>query len=135
MTPTMAQTATQKSKLALLLWSVSPEQPTLCAAPFVYAAAAAAMDCTVEIHFAADAVRLLAPGVAERTFPSANSARSVLDYMQDAAQLGARFLACSMALHERGLALEALIPECTGAAGATAFVVRTLDPEWATLVF
>lgn len=135
MTPTMAQTATQKSKLALLLWSVSPEQPTLCAAPFVYATAAAAMDCTVEIHFAADAVRLLAPGVAARTFPSANATRSVLDHMQDAAALGVRFLACSMALHERGLALEALIPECTGAAGATAFVVRTLDPQWATLVF
>lgn len=135
MTPPMAQTATQKSKLALLLWSVSPDAPALCAAPFVYAAAAAAMDCEVEVHFAADAVRLLAPGVATHTFPSANSARSVLDYMQDAAQLGARFLACSMALHERALALDVLIPECTGAAGATAFVVRTLDPEWATLVF
>ncbi|MBI3100122.1 MAG: DsrE family protein [Burkholderiales bacterium] len=128
---------TPKHKLALLLWSVSPEQPALCAAPFVYASAAAAMDCEVEIHFAADAVRLLAPGVAAYTFPSANAnaPRSVLDHMQDAAQLGARFLACSMALHERALALEELIPECTGAAGATAFVVRTLDPEWATLVF
>ena len=126
---------THKHKLALLLWSVSPEQPMLCAAPFVYAIAAAAMDCEVEIHFAADSVRLLAPGVAARTFPGANATRSVLDHMQDAAQLGARFLACSMALHERGLALEELIPECSGAAGATAFVVRTLDPEWATLVF
>ena len=135
MSPTVTQTVTHKSKLALLLWSVSPDAPALCAAPFVYAAAAAAMDCEVEVHFAADAVRLLAPGVATHTFPSANSARSVLDYMQDAAQLGARFLACSMALHERALALDVLIPGCTGAAGATAFVVRTLDPEWATLVF
>jgi predicted peroxiredoxin len=126
---------THKSKLALLLWSVSPDAPALCAAPFVYASAAAAMDCEVEVHFAADAVRLLAPGVAAHTFPSANAARSVLDHMQDAAALGARFLACSMALHERALALDVLIPECTGAAGATAFVVRTLDPEWATLVF
>lgn len=126
---------TPKRKLALLLWSVTPDAPALCAAPFVYASAAAAMDCEVELHFAADAVRLLAPGVAAHTFPGANATRSVLDYMQDATQLGARFLACSMALHERGMALEGLIPECAGAAGATAFVVRTLDPKWATLVF
>jgi predicted peroxiredoxin len=126
---------THKSKLALLLWSVSPEQPALCVAPFVYASAAAAMDCEVEIHFAANAVRLLVPGVAAHTFPSANVPRSVLDHMQDAAQLGVRFLVCSMALHERSLAREGLIPECSGAAGATAFVVRSLDPEWASLVF
>jgi hypothetical protein len=30
---------------------------------------------------------------------------------------------------------ENLIPEFTGAAGATAFVARTLDPAWQTLVF
>ena len=124
-----------KTKLAILVWSLSPERPELAASPFVYAATACAMDCEVEIHFAADAVRLLAPGVAAHTFPSANATRSVLDHMQDAAQLGVRFLACSMALHERALALEGLIPECSGAAGATAFVVRTLDPEWAALVF
>ena len=125
---------TQKSKLALLLWSVSPDVPALCAAPFVYASAAAAMDCEVEIHFAADAVRLLVPGVAARTFASAGRTRSVYDHMQDAAQLGARLLACSMALHERGLAPQDLIAECAGAAGATAFVARSLD-NWATLVF
>lgn len=124
-----------KQKLALLLWSVSPAQPALCAAPFIYAAAAAAMDCEVEVHFAGDAVRLLVPAVAEQTLPGTNSARSVLDHMRDATHLGARFLVCSMALHERRLTLDALLPECTGAAGATAFVVRSLDPEWATLVF
>lgn len=126
---------THKSKLALLLWSVSPEQPTLCAAPFVYASAAAAMDCEVEIHFAADAVRLLVPGVAARTCACTDNTRSVYDHMQDAVQLGARFLACSMALHERALAPKMLISECAGAAGATAFVVRSLDPTWSTLVF
>lgn len=124
-----------KQKLALLLWSVSPAQPALCAAPFVYAAAAAAMDCEVEVHFAGDAVRLLVPAVAAQTFPGANAARSMHDHMRDAAQLGVRFLACSMALHERGLTLDTLLPECTGAAGATAFVVRSLSPDWATLVF
>ena len=79
MSPTVTQTVTHKSKLALLLWSVSPDAPALCAAPFVYAAAAAAMDCEVEVHFAADAVRLPAPGAATHTTPNANSARSELD--------------------------------------------------------
>ena len=37
----------------------------------------------------AASVQLLAPGVAAHTFPSANAARSVLDHMQDAAQLDA----------------------------------------------
>lgn len=55
--------------------------------------------------------------------------------MRSVSDVGARFLACSMALHERALALDGLIPECTGGAGATAFVVRALDPQWSTLVF
>jgi predicted peroxiredoxin len=124
-----------KQKIAVLLWSVTPVQPALCAAPFVYAAAAAAMDCEVEVHFAGDAVLLLVPGVAASVFASTGSPRSVLDHMRSVSDMGARFLACSMALHERALALDGLIPECTGGAGATAFVVRALDPEWSTLVF
>ena len=125
----------QKQKLALLLWSASPQQPALCVAPFVYAIAAAAMDCEVEVHFAGDAVRLLAPDVASQTFPRADATRSVHDYMQDAIQLGARFFACAMALKAHGLSMDTLTAQCTGAAGATAFVVRSLDSEWATMVF
>ena len=117
----------QKQKLALLLWSASPQQPALCVAPFVYAIAAAAMDCEVEVHFAGDAVRLLAPDV--------DATRSVHDYMQDAIHLGARFFACAMALKAHGLSMDTLTAQCTGAAGATAFVVRSLDSEWATMVF
>ena len=74
-------------------------------------------------------------GVAASVFASTGSPRSVLDHMRSVSDMGARFLACSMALHERALALVGLIPECTGGAGATAFVVRALDPEWSTLVF
>ena len=52
------------SHLAILLWSVDVERPDLAAAPFVYAAAAAALDAEVEIHFAARSVRLLVAGEA-----------------------------------------------------------------------
>ena len=64
-----------RKKLAILLWSATPERPQLCATPFVHAAAAAAFDCEVEIHFAGPTVRLLVAGVADglRPWPGAVS--------------------------------------------------------------
>ena len=96
-----------RKKLAILLWSATPERPQLCATPFVHAAAAAAFDCEVEIHFAGPAVRLLVTGVR----------------------------ACAMAMGALVGADETLIPEFGGSIAASAFVNRALDPEWATLVF
>ena len=69
------------------------------------------------------------PGVAAH-LPSANATRSVLDHMQDAAQLACAFWFVPWRCTSSALALEGLILECSSAAGATAFVVRTLDPEW-----
>lgn len=123
------------TKLAILVWSLSPERPELCAAPFVYAAAAAAMDCEVEIHFAGSAVRLLEPGVAENLYASSSHERSIHDFMRDAAGRGTKFLGCQMAFHAHDLVDRPLIPEYSGAAGAAAFVARTLDPEWSTMIF
>ena len=124
------------SKLAILLWSVDLERPDLAAAPFVYAAAAAALDAKVEIHFAGRSVRLLIAGeAAARSTSDTEGSRSLYEFMQDAAHGGARFLACGMAWAEYVGAGEATIPELAGHAGATAFVARSLDPEWRTLVF
>ena len=122
-------------KLAILLWSTSPERPDLAAAPFVYAAVAAAMDCQVEIHFAGPSVKLLLPGVAEVLHPGARADKSLYAFMQDAASMGARFLGCSMAMAEHLQLQPERIPEYAAAAGAGAFVSRTLDPAWRTLVF
>lgn len=122
-------------KLALLLWATSPDRPETCAAPFVYAAVAAAMDCEVEIHFAGRAVRLLVPGVADALYSNAAREKSIAAFMHDAADHGARFLACSMALHEHVAPGEPLIAACAGRAGAAAFIQRSLDPAWRTLVF
>jgi predicted peroxiredoxin len=124
-----------KTKLAILLWSVSPERPETAAAPFVYAAAAAAMDCEVEIHFAGSAVKLLEPGVAQQMYSTAGRERSIHDFMRDAAGRGVKFLGCQMAFHAHDLVDRPLIPEYSGAAGAAAFVARALDPEWSTLIF
>lgn len=126
------------SHLAILLWSTDPECPDLAAAPFVYAAAAAALDTEVEIHFAGRSVRLLIAGEAAGRSSSGRGGRSLYEFMQDAARGGARFLACSMAWREYvgdGEATIAEFSESTGQAGATAFVARTLAPDWRTLVF
>ncbi len=124
-----------RKQLAILLWGATPDRPRLCATPFVHAAAAAAFDCKVEIHFAGPTVRLLVAGVAESLRPWPGSDTSIYSMMRQAADLDVEFLACAMAMGALVGEDEALIPEYTGAAGASAFVDRALDPEWATLVY
>ena len=124
-----------RKKLAILLWAATAERPQLCATPFVHAAAAAAFDCEVEIHFAGPTVRLLVTGVAESLRPWPGVDTSIYHMMRQAANLNVSFRACAMAMGALVGEDEALIPEYTGTAGASAFVDRALDPEWATLVF
>lgn len=124
-----------KTHLAILLWGVTPERPQLCATPFVHAAAAAAFDCEVEIHFAGPAVRLLVEGVAAGLRPWPGQEMSIYGMMRQAANLDVRFLACGMALQALVVPDERLISEYGGTAAASAFVQRSLDPAWATLVY
>lgn len=124
-----------KTRLAILLWAASPERPALCATPFVHAAAAAALDAEVEIHFAGPSVRLLVEGVAAELRPWPGLEADLYAMMRQAAALDVRFLACAMAREALIGADEALIAEFAGTAGAAAFVQRALDPDWATLVF
>lgn len=124
-----------RRKLAILLWSTTSERPELCATPFVHAAAAAAFDCEVEMHFAGPTVRLLVSGVASALRPWPGSDAAIYDMMQQAARAGVSFLACAMALKSLIDPQEVLIAEYGGSAGASAFVDRVLDPEWSTLVF
>lgn len=121
--------------VAFLIWAATPEHPELCATPLVHALAARALDCAVEIHFAGPAVRWLVEGVAAGRYPTPAREKSVLAFLQDAAAAGARLLACSMARENWIGPDETLIGECHGAAGATAFVARMLDPAWRTGVF
>jgi len=121
------------SRLAILLWAATPDRPDLCAAPFVYATAAAASDAEVEIHFAGPACDLLVAGVAESAVTAGGKA--IYSFMREAAALEVRFLACAMGLARHKAAGKAFIPELTREAGAAAFVARALDPAWRTLVF
>lgn len=124
-----------RKKLAILLWSATPDRPQLCATPFVHAAAAAAFDCEVEIHFAGPTVRLLVAGVADALRPWPGVETSIYQMMRQAANLNVSFRACAMAMSALVGPDDALIAEYSGTAAASAFVDRALDPEWATLVF
>jgi hypothetical protein len=123
------------NKLAILLWATAPERPELCSMPFVYAAVAAAMDCEVELHFTGPSVRLLVEGVAANLHSEPVNTKSVYSFMQDAAEHGARFLGCSMALREYLAAEDTKIAEFSGTAGAATFIMRNLDPEWRVMIF
>jgi predicted peroxiredoxin len=124
-----------KRKLAILLWNATADRPQLCATPFVHAAAAASLDAEVEIHFAGPTVRLLVEGVAADLRPWPEMDTTVYDMMRQAANLDVRFLACAMAMNALVGQDEKLIAEYSGTAGASAFVQRSLDPEWATLTY
>ena len=126
---------TETPHLAILICSATAERPELCVTPLIHALASLALDFEVEIHFAGPAIRFLVEGVADDLYPSPTKEKSVLSFLQEASTAGVSFLACSMAQANWVNKSERLIPECDGSAGATAFVVRTLDREWATLVF
>ncbi|MDD2663118.1 MAG: DsrE family protein [Dechloromonas sp.] len=121
-------------RLAILVWAATPERPELVVTPLVHALAARALDAEVEIHFAGPAVRWLVEGVADAAWPTPTREKSVGDFLAEALAAGVRVYACGMARAAWVADGEALIP-AAGAAGATAFVARALDPAWRTLVY
>lgn len=124
-----------KKHLAIICWAAAPARPEMCATPFFHAAAAAAMDVDVEIFFTSASVLLLKRGVADALSTGPRRAATVYSFMQEAARLGARFYACSQAMAEHGLDRKDLVPELTGVAGAATYVARTLDEDWANVVY
>lgn len=122
-------------KLAFLIWAATPEHPELCVTPLVHALAARALDAEIEIHFAGPAVRWLVAGVADSRYPTPEREKSIGEFLADLSSEGVPLLACIMASAAWIKTGEALIPACTGQAGATSFVARALTPGWRTLVF
>lgn len=120
-------------KLAIILSAAPFERADEFVMPFVYAAVAAAMECEVEVHFTGRAVRLLVDGVAAGL--DGGDGRSVYAHLHEAAQHGARLLACSKALKLHVADGEAKIDDFAGVAGAATVVMRSVDPEWRVLCF
>jgi len=121
-------------RLALLIWAATPDRPELVVTPLVHALAALALDAEVEIHFAGPAVRWLVCGVAENTWPTPDREKSIATFMNDVAAGGGQFFSCGMARAAWISEAESLRNDA-GAAGATAFVARMLDPDWTTAVY
>ena len=121
-------------KLALLIWAATPDRPELCVTPLIHALAARALDAEVEIHFAGPAVRLLVDGLADALYATPAKEKSIGEFLREVAAEDVRLFACSMARAAWVDQGECLIAGA-GSAGATAFVARTLDPAWRTLVF
>ncbi|HEX6734355.1 MAG TPA: DsrE family protein [Azonexus sp.] len=120
--------------LAILIAGPGPEQPERCVTPLVHALAARALDAEVEIHFAGPAVRWLVAGVADAAWPTPGREKSISAWLAELTAAEVRLYACGMARAAWVAADESLIA-AAGAAGATAFVARALDPAWRTLVY
>ena len=121
-------------KLAFLICAATPGHPELLVTPLVHALAGRALDAEVEIHFAGPAVRWLVEGLAEQGFPTPEREKSIGDFLREVQAEDVRLLACGMASAAWIGPHETLIPG-VGAAGATAFVARQLDPSWRTQVY
>lgn len=121
-------------RLAILIASPSADAPAQVVTPLVHALAARALDAEVEIHFAGPAVRWLLPAVADAAFTTPTQEKTVGDFLRESLAAGVRLYACGMARAAWIAEGEELLAE-VGAAGATAFVARALDPEWRTLTY
>lgn len=121
-------------KLAILICTASPDRPELYATPLVHALAAHALDAQVEIHLAGPAVRLLVEGVADSLYPTPAREKSIGEFLREVISENIPLFACGMARAGWIAEGETLIPQAR-AAGATAFVARTLDPSWQTLAY
>ena len=121
-------------QLAILIWAALPECPELVVTPLVHALATRALDAEVEIHFAGPAIRWLVDGVADQQYATAAREKSIGDFLRELQQGGVTLYACGMAQAQWLAAGESLLPGCRHA-GATAFVVHALDPEWRTLIY
>ena len=121
-------------RLAILIATPDSNAPAQVVTPLVHALAARALDAEVEIHFAGPAVRWLIPTVADAGFTTPTREKTVGDFLREAVAAEVRIYACSMA-RAAWLAADETLLLAAGAAGATAFVARALDPAWQTLTY
>lgn len=121
-------------RLALLISAAGPECPAQVVTPLVHALAARALDAEVEIHFAGPAVRWLVAGVAEAAFPTPAREKPVAAFLDELQAAGVRLYACGMA-RAAWVKPEETLRDGAAHAGATAFVARVLDPDWASLAY
>lgn len=124
-----------RAGLSILVWSCGPDDAERAATPFVLAQAAAALDLDVELLFTARSVHWLLASQQETPIGFGGETLLLTSYLQACAEAGVQMRACSQALAALDLPREALAPQCSGLGGMVAFVERTQDSRWSTLVF
>ena len=103
----------QPAHLVVVVSGLSGQAPQPLVLGLRYAATAAALDVTVELHAVGPAVALLRRGAA---------GEPLLASIRQAAELGVQIFVCPQALAEQGLCPEDLIAEVKGVRGAASLL-------------
>jgi predicted peroxiredoxin len=122
-------------RLLILLMNTDPRNVEELAAPFYYAAVAAAMDYQVDVLCTATSGRLMLNGVAEALQVKSADPKTVYDWIKEAHDQGARFWACPANLEMLDKTAADLIPECRGMMGAAAVIQDIMDGDCRVLTF
>jgi len=131
----VSATKTPKTRLLVVLMNTDPRNAEELAAPFYYAAVAAAMDYEVDVLCTATAGRLMFKGVAEQLYVKPGDPKTVHDWIKEAREQGARFWACPANLELFDKDENDLIAECNGVMGAAAMIQSIMDGECRVLTF
>ncbi len=122
-------------RLLVILVNTDPRNGEELGAPFWQAAVAASMDFEVDVVCTATAGRLMRKGVAERLVVKPGSDISVLGFIRQAHEAGARLWACSTNLQLFDMAKEDLIEECSGIVGAAWMMEQVMRDDTRVLTY
>ena len=122
-------------RLIVVLLNTDPRNVEELAAPFYYAAVAAAMDQEVDVLCTATAGKLLFKGVADKLHVKPGDPKTVYDWIKEAHGHGAKFWACPANLELFDKTEADLIPECQGLMGAAAMIQDIMDGDARVLTF
>ena len=122
-------------RLLVVLANTDPRNVEELAAPFYYAAVAAAMDHEVDVLCTATAGKLMFKGVADKLQVKPGDPKTVYDWIKEAHDQGARLWACPANLELFGKDEDDLIAECSGMMGAATMIQSIMDDECRVLTF
>ena len=123
------------SKLIIVMANTDPRNGEELGAPIFQATVAAAMEHEVEVVCTATAGRLMKKGVAEKLVVKPGSPKTVLNFIQDAHEAGAKFYCCSPNLDLYDMTEADLIPECSGIVGGAWLVERVMSDDYKVLTY
>ena len=122
-------------RLIIVLANTDPRNPEELGAPFYHASVAAAMEFEVDVICTATAGKLMRAGVAEKLVVKPGSDMTVLDWIRQAKDNGARLWACPANLDLFDMTERDLIPECCGLMGAAKMIEAIMSDDVRVLTY